>query len=180
MAADVDVSICARASDGCATPLSMSRAMTDSEVDALGKAWLAARGRVIGLRYQFQQEAHYLITKGIRDGVLDDLRYGTTSCYYSSDGCTNKAEVYEHRDYAKPLEVDPACRSCNGRLGRATISDPVYIKRVRECLSAAEEYYAGRQVNKRTCLRRAGIAPAQTRIALYALSTPPMFECLCG
>ena len=33
--------------------------------------------------------------------------------------CGKKATVYDHRDYKKPLEVDPVCRSCNVRRGSA-------------------------------------------------------------
>lgn len=32
--------------------------------------------------------------------------------------CGKKAEVYDHRDYSRPLDVQPVCRGCNGRRGR--------------------------------------------------------------
>ena len=35
------------------------------------------------------------------------------------------ASVYEHRDYAKPLEVDPVCQRCNMRRGPAILSSVV-------------------------------------------------------
>lgn len=31
--------------------------------------------------------------------------------------CDRQAEVYDHRDYAKPLKVQPVCRSCNSKRG---------------------------------------------------------------
>ncbi len=31
--------------------------------------------------------------------------------------CAKRAEVYDHRDYAKPLVVAPVCRSCNKKRG---------------------------------------------------------------
>lgn len=31
--------------------------------------------------------------------------------------CGSPATDYEHRDYSKPLEVDPVCRSCNLKRG---------------------------------------------------------------
>jgi hypothetical protein len=31
--------------------------------------------------------------------------------------CTRPAEVYDHRDYTKPLDVAPVCMSCNGARG---------------------------------------------------------------
>lgn len=29
--------------------------------------------------------------------------------------CGKRAHVYDHRDYSKPLEVEPVCRRCNSR-----------------------------------------------------------------
>ena len=39
--------------------------------------------------------------------------------------CSAPAEVYDHRDYLKPLSVEPVCRSCNIRRGPAKINKPV-------------------------------------------------------
>lgn len=33
--------------------------------------------------------------------------------------CGSPASVYDHRDYTKPLAVEPVCRSCNARRGSA-------------------------------------------------------------
>jgi len=33
--------------------------------------------------------------------------------------CGARAEVYDHRDYNKPLDVEPVCRSCNTFRGPA-------------------------------------------------------------
>lgn len=33
--------------------------------------------------------------------------------------CLRMAEVYEHRDYHYPLEVEPVCHRCNMRRGPA-------------------------------------------------------------
>lgn len=32
--------------------------------------------------------------------------------------CGRRAEVYDHRDYLKPLKVMAVCRSCNKKLGK--------------------------------------------------------------
>lgn len=32
--------------------------------------------------------------------------------------CGTKAECYDHRDYSKPLDVDPVCLRCNSSRGR--------------------------------------------------------------
>lgn len=33
--------------------------------------------------------------------------------------CGNDAAVYDHRDYSRPLEVEPVCDPCNSKRGRA-------------------------------------------------------------
>ena len=33
--------------------------------------------------------------------------------------CGEPAEMYDHRNYYKPLEVEPVCRSCNSQRGQA-------------------------------------------------------------
>jgi predicted nucleic acid-binding Zn ribbon protein len=38
---------------------------------------------------------------------------------FSCVDCGNDAEVYDHRDYLKPLDVHPVCRGCNVRRGSA-------------------------------------------------------------
>ena len=43
--------------------------------------------------------------------VLD----GSISCL----DCGSPATCYDHRDYAKPLDVDPVCHGCNLRRGAA-------------------------------------------------------------
>ena len=40
------------------------------------------------------------------------------SCYKCVD-CGANATDYDHRDYNKPLDVEPVCRSCNIRRGNA-------------------------------------------------------------
>lgn len=37
--------------------------------------------------------------------------------------CDQQAEVYDHRDYSRPLEVAPVCRGCNTRRGPARLAD---------------------------------------------------------
>lgn len=37
--------------------------------------------------------------------------------------CGAQAEQYEHRDYNKPLDVEPICKSCNTKRGSATWTD---------------------------------------------------------
>jgi hypothetical protein len=37
--------------------------------------------------------------------------------------CDKPAAQYDHRDYSKPLDVQPVCRSCNYKRGRALPKD---------------------------------------------------------
>lgn len=58
-------------------------------------------------------KAHRYVNKAIRDGYLPCLT--TLVCA----DCGSQAQVYDHRDYSKPLEVEPVCHSCNVRRGPA-------------------------------------------------------------
>ncbi len=49
----------------------------------------------------------------VRDGLLPPV--GEQRCA----DCGGQAEQYDHRDYNKPLQVDPTCRSCNLSRGPA-------------------------------------------------------------
>ena|SRR5688572_3284758 len=40
---------------------------------------------------------------------------------YKCADCGDKATMYEHRDYTKPLDVEPVCRSCNTARGPARL-----------------------------------------------------------
>lgn len=60
-----------------------------------------------------QREAHYQVARAIRLGLL-----AHPSNFPCAD-CKGLAKEYDHRDYSKPLEVDPVCRRCNARRGPA-------------------------------------------------------------
>lgn len=65
-----------------------------------------------------QRAAIKAVKYAVRRGLLPRLgKYGveTISCV----DCSAVARCYDHRDYRKPLEVDPVCRSCNARRGPA-------------------------------------------------------------
>jgi hypothetical protein len=55
------------------------------------------------------------VGRAVRRGLLPDLRYTNVACV----DCGARAEHYDHRDYGKPLAVDPVCRCCNYRRGPA-------------------------------------------------------------
>ncbi len=53
------------------------------------------------------------VTKAVRDGDLPSI--GTQICV----DCGKPAQHYDHRDYDKPLEVEPVCVKCNFARGPA-------------------------------------------------------------
>lgn len=62
-----------------------------------------------------QLEAHAAVRRAIVAGELD------APALHDCADCGNPAEQYDHRDYTKPLAVDPVCRSCNVRRGPAEV-----------------------------------------------------------
>lgn len=61
-----------------------------------------------------QQRAHHLVNRAIVNGKLPKLN-GSVKC----KDCGMPASIYDHRDYRKPLRVDPVCTFCNARRGSA-------------------------------------------------------------
>lgn len=53
----------------------------------------------------------YRVLKAIKNGLL--LPADTFDCA----DCGKPAVCYDHRDYSKPLEVAPVCKSCNTKRG---------------------------------------------------------------
>jgi hypothetical protein len=60
-----------------------------------------------------QSQAHAAVNLAVQTGRLRPPKD------FLCDDCGKTATDYDHRDYGKPLEVDPVCRSCNLRRGRA-------------------------------------------------------------
>lgn len=54
-----------------------------------------------------------LVTKAIKAGRIPPI--ASRNCV----DCGEKAAIYDHRDYNKPLEVEPVCVRCNTRRGPA-------------------------------------------------------------
>lgn len=57
--------------------------------------------------------AHKAVQQAIRRGEIPPAK--TLACV----DCGEQARDYDHRDYAKKLEVQPVCRSCNKLRGPA-------------------------------------------------------------
>lgn len=60
-----------------------------------------------------QWKAHDAVARAVKCGHLQDLREAVVRCV----DCGEPATCYDHRDYRKPLEVEPVCRGCNSRRG---------------------------------------------------------------
>ena len=58
-------------------------------------------------------QAHYQVKKAIKKGLMPHA-----SKLFCVD-CAKPAFCYDHRDYNKPLDVEPVCRKCNYRRGSA-------------------------------------------------------------
>jgi len=54
------------------------------------------------------------VNRAKKKGLLPKLDGSITCC-----DCGNPAEVYDHRDYNEPLNVEPVCYSCNWHRGPA-------------------------------------------------------------
>ena len=58
-----------------------------------------------------QKGAGVIVMMAVQSGILP--KQDTQSCV----DCGAVAEHYDHRDYMKPLDVDPVCRKCNFKRG---------------------------------------------------------------
>jgi hypothetical protein len=63
----------------------------------------------------WQRRAHGAVQLAIRRGILPSLKAGEYACA----DCGAIALEYDHRDYGRPLDVQPVCRSCNHNRGTA-------------------------------------------------------------
>jgi len=81
--------------------------------DCAAKRNRASSGRYV--KASVKQKTHNTIRNitraAVKKGVLPHPR--TLACL----DCGNPAECYDHRDYNKPLAVDPVCRRCNNFRG---------------------------------------------------------------
>ena len=72
------------------------------------------RMRLTRLLRPLQYWSHKEMNKALKRGDLESYR--GKKCM----DCGKSAECYDHRDYRKPLKVDPVCKSCNSRRGTAS------------------------------------------------------------
>lgn len=81
----------------------------------------------------WQQRSHAAVQLAIKTRLLPDLKSGSYACA----DCGDVAHEYDHRDYGRPLEVEPVCRSCNRRRGTAKWPLPQEFKLVAPELAVA-------------------------------------------
>ena len=72
---------------------------------------------------RISSRAHQKVSFAVRKKIIPPA----SAC--KCKDCGDSASQYDHRDYSKPLEVDPVCISCNRRRG---IAYPFYTN-VRKC-----------------------------------------------
>lgn len=80
---------------------------------AWGRGHICYPCRILRCQHRGQQQAATAVAKAIRTGLLP--RPTGLPC----TDCTRPAEEYDHRDYNRPLDVQPVCRRCNARRGPA-------------------------------------------------------------
>lgn len=90
-----------------------------------GRPLLCSPCRLARQNDPHQRAAHKAVADARRHGQLADPR--TLSCV----DCKKSAIEYDHREYAKPLQVDAVCRRCNLRRGPAIDSAAFHTSRVR-------------------------------------------------
>lgn len=67
------------------------------------------------ITFPIMELAHRAVAIGVRHGHLTSLLANEIACV----DCGVRATQYDHRDYTKPLEVEPVCRKCNKARGPA-------------------------------------------------------------
>lgn len=63
--------------------------------------------------------ARWIVCQAVAKGELAPIK--TLRC----TDCAKPAEHYDHRDYSKPLEVEPVCMQCNFNRGPAKPAAPL-------------------------------------------------------
>lgn len=77
------------------------------------------------------RNAAYAFTRiAVANGFLADPK--TCKC----TDCQKQAECYDHRDYSKPMMVEPVCKRCNSSRGRGYMP-PIVSERPADQLKAA-------------------------------------------
>ena len=91
------------------------------------------------------------VNTAVKNGTLSHLKKIIIKC----TDCPARATVYDHRDYAKPLEVDPVCKSCN--IARGTNAPTLPIdKDIIHCPECESKQILYKKTTKTYWCRRCG------------------------
>lgn len=71
------------------------------------------RQPIVNQEYTKAHTSHQLVKLAVKHGYLKKVH--DLTCL----DCGAPAQVYDHRDYNKPLEVEPVCHACNIKRGPA-------------------------------------------------------------
>jgi formylmethanofuran dehydrogenase subunit E len=93
--------------------IAQARAKREAERAERKKRAARAYAKKHAIRYREQALARYYELRNdpefMRQQALKAIRYAEFPCR----DCGEPSTDYDHRDYNKPLEVEPVCRSCN-------------------------------------------------------------------
>jgi len=101
----------------------------------------------------------YIVRSCISDGWL--VRASALICV----DCGKQARDYDHRDYERPLDIDPVCRRCNQKRGPAKQYQAFHAEYFEYLRAKMARDEASRQSRKgvrgRPRLVRASVSPDQ-------------------
>lgn len=67
---------------------------------------------------QAKKGVHSKVYSAISSGLLPEIRRSKKNrIFVACKDCGRRASIYDHRDYRKPLEVEPVCCACNIKRG---------------------------------------------------------------
>jgi hypothetical protein len=121
--------------------------------------------------------ARKMVARAVRAGRLVSLQDTPVLCV---DCEKNRATSYDHRDYAKPLQVEPVCRRCNKIRGAARNHFFSGQQRGRLLRVTCSCGYNIRVTKKWLTLKGPPICPCGYRMSLAAMerfSLIPAKEC---
>ncbi len=70
-------------------------------------------GPIVVQKYTKAHSCHQFVSMAVKHGYIP--KPSTLTCL----DCGQPAQVYDHRDYNKPLDVEPVCHACNVKRGPA-------------------------------------------------------------
>ena len=78
------------------------------------------------INYELSTRARTAVQRAIKEGLF------SKASDHACVDCGKPAACYDHRDYARPLDVQPVCRSCNAYRGTSVRHDKAALVAVIE------------------------------------------------